>query len=105
MIRLLPPVMYIVSNGLLLLWLALLVNQMHGYTNDQASRAVQAVGPTGFVLSVEPAPLTAAALAANLQQHSSWCSSQGRQLARHAVVQAAVGDGSTAEAMLTVYPG
>ncbi|KAF6259530.1 S-adenosyl-L-methionine-dependent methyltransferase [Scenedesmus sp. NREL 46B-D3] len=67
--------------------------------------AAEAAGPTGFVLSVEPAPLTAAALASNLQQHSSWCSSQGRQLARHEVVQAAVGDGSTAEAMLTVYPG
>jgi hypothetical protein len=76
----------------------------HAITTKE-STAVQAAGPQGFVLSVEPAPLTAAALAANLQQHSSWSSSQGRQLARHEVVAAAVGDGSQAEAVLTVYPG
>lgn len=42
--------------------------------------AAQAVGPTGVVLSVEPAPQTAAALVLNLQHHAAWCVARGQQV-------------------------
>lgn len=52
--------------------------------------AAEAVGPGGCVLSAEPGPQTAAALTANLQQHTQWCSQQGKQV-RHSSGAAAPG--------------
>jgi hypothetical protein len=40
----------------------------------------QAVGPLGCVVSLEPAPDTAAALAANLEYHSQWCAERGKEV-------------------------
>jgi hypothetical protein len=40
----------------------------------------QAIGAQGCVVSAEPAPQTAAALALNLQQHALWGAQQGKQV-------------------------
>jgi hypothetical protein len=46
----------------------------------------QAVGAQGRVVSAEPAPQTAAALALNLQQHALWGAQQGKQVGRCAEI-------------------
>jgi hypothetical protein len=40
----------------------------------------QVVGSLGCVVSLEPAPHTAAALAANLEHHSQWCAQHGKEV-------------------------
>lgn len=65
--------------------------------------AAEAVGPSGRVVSIEPAPAAAEALRANLRAHAAWCASRGRQAAPCTVVQAACGDGSQRQGELTTY--
>lgn len=62
--------------------------------------AAEAVGPSGAVVAVEPAPATHACCAANSAAHAAW---SGGAAAGIQVVDAACGDGSAPRATLTVY--